>query len=363
MDFQRNSNLRKEVRSVLLFSAESSSFWSSHKKSVVQQRILEKLKSKSSLDNQIKGDSLIINVEQVEFHIKPVENLSNSKKLFLKSFALVLLFDAENKSSLNCLISKCRNSKKQIDMIPIKMLVAVDLDGKGNSDLPLETCETLLKEVGGFKFSKYPLQKILSVFEELAKISSYSLNKYSSLRNINSKRDTQLLHSRRPNLLPSEINRRNHDLGDLNEWFQNHNLDKQYAVLIWKAGYNLRRFLSLNSIQELLKLNIPENEAMKIYDQISFEIQKEKAFERFKDYNIWLEGVENCFERLGSGKFGDIYRGKWGGEIVALKSIHNIAGANIDELFREGKALRDLNHPKVVVGIVNPQDYSLYYLA
>jgi len=113
-------------------------------------------------------------------------------------------------------------------------------------------------------------------------------------------------------------------------------------------SHSKEKFLSLNSIQELLKWNIPENEAVKIYDQISFEIEKEKAFERFKDHNIWLEDVENCFERLGSGKFGDVYRGKWCGERVALKSIHNIAGANVDELFREGKALRDLNHPKVV---------------
>jgi len=52
--------------------------------------------------------------------------------------------------------------------------------------------------------------------------------------------------------------------------------------------------------------------------------------------------------RLGSGSFGEVFRAKGGGEIVALKKIPKNTSLNKRSLFREIQAGTRLNHPGIV---------------
>jgi len=64
-----------------------------------------------------------------------------------------------------------------------------------------------------------------------------------------------------------------------------------------------------------------------------------------KDWKL-MTNVE-CFERLGGGYFGDVYRGFWNKSIpVALKTIR--ASSPLLELEKEADILRALDHPNIV---------------
>jgi len=69
----------------------------------------------------------------------------------------------------------------------------------------------------------------------------------------------------------------------------------------------------------------------------------------------------NIFEKLGSGKFGDVYRGLWLGTQVALKKLKD--NEQYEEFKSEATVLKSLRHPNIVqffgIHVSSDDDYYL----
>jgi len=87
------------------------------------------------------------------------------------------------------------------------------------------------------------------------------------------------------------------------------------------------------------------------------KFSRKNGYQRLSDLDNSDLGEIEIQEKLGSGNFGDVYKGIWNGATVALKSI------GIEEGFNEEVGiLRDLRHPSIVsfYGIYKDKDEQRY---